>query len=103
MLDHALQFLPAQGSELMHEADPRVQLRVASQSFLKAGHANQHHAYLSTIVEVAQLLETGVLSRSASSTTSKSGGWLITVAFGSPYHVARAPRPSTVPHRLRTA
>src|SRR5437763_107370 len=32
-----------------------------------------------------------------------SGGWRRTVAFGSPYHVARAPMPSTVPHRLPTA
>ncbi len=58
MLDYALKFLAAKRPELMNEADPRVQLRVAGQSFLESGHADQHHAHLSTVVEVAQLLET---------------------------------------------
>src|SRR5207247_5252778 len=44
-----------------------------------------------------------VLRRSASSTTSRSGDCRTTAAFGSPYHVARAARPSTVPHTLLTA
>ena len=34
VLDHPLQFQPAQGSELMDEADPRVELRAAGESFL---------------------------------------------------------------------
>ena len=101
VLDHPLQFLPAQRSELVDEADPRVQLCVAGQSFLQTLHADEYHAHVATVVEVAQLL--AVLRRSASSTRSRSSGCRTTAAFGSPYHVARAPRPSTVPHRLLTA
>jgi hypothetical protein len=59
MLDDTLEFLPAQRVELMDEADTRVQLRVAGQAFLESRHADQHHAHLSTVVEVAQLLEAG--------------------------------------------
>ena len=57
VLDHPLQLLPAQGSELMHEAHPRVQLCVAGQPFLQTWHANEDDSNVSTVVKVAQLLE----------------------------------------------
>src|SRR5437764_9920127 len=41
----------------MHEADARVQLRVARQSLLKAGHPDAHQANPPTVVQIAQLLE----------------------------------------------
>jgi hypothetical protein len=36
-----------------------MELRVAGKSLLKARHADQHHAHVSAVVEVAQLLEAG--------------------------------------------
>ena len=57
VLDNPLQFQAAQGSELVDEADSRVQLRVAGESFLQTRHANEHDANISTIVEVAELFK----------------------------------------------
>jgi len=54
---HALQFPPAQGSELVDETHARVQLCVAGESFLQTRHANEHDANVSAIVEIAELFE----------------------------------------------
>ena len=41
----------------MDEADPRVQLGVAGESFLQTRHADEHHPDVSAIVELTELLE----------------------------------------------
>ncbi len=57
MLEHPLQFLAAQGSELVDEADPRVQLGVARESFPQTRHANKHHPHVAAVVEVTELFK----------------------------------------------
>jgi len=54
------------------EPDPAVELGVASQALVDAGHADQDHAQGVPVVVVPDLLEACVLSRSASSTMSSS-------------------------------
>ena len=41
----------------MDEADPRVQLRVAGESFLQTRHTNEHDSNVSAIVEVTELFK----------------------------------------------
>jgi hypothetical protein len=65
---------PPRARELVDEADPRVQLRVAREPLLEAGHADEHQTDVATIVHAAQLLEPSGLRRSASSTMTRSGG-----------------------------
>ena len=57
VLDNPLQFQAAQGSELVDEADSRVQLRVAGESFLQTRHTNEHDSNVSAIVEVTELFK----------------------------------------------
>jgi hypothetical protein len=58
-LDDRLQFLSGQWSEVMHEANSGIQLGVARQALLQTGHANPHKPDVATIIEVAELFETG--------------------------------------------
>jgi hypothetical protein len=62
-LNDTLQLSSAQGSKLVNEADARVQLCVACQTLLHAWHADEHQAHMAPIVEVAQLLESGAVTR----------------------------------------
>src|SRR5207302_4111880 len=54
---------------------PAVQLRVAGKSLLQAWHTDQHHANLSTVVEIAQLLEAGCFE-SVGFVHQEQVGWL---------------------------
>ena len=74
-LSHSLQFLSAQRPEVMHKADARARVLLAV-SVIQAA-AGKHQADMVAIVEIAYLLETGRLKRSASSTITRL--WLVSV------------------------
>jgi hypothetical protein len=65
-LQHEGELFCAEGPVFVDEADPAVQLRVAGEGLLDAGHADQDHAEVAAVVVVAELLE---------------GGWLEPVCF----------------------
>lgn len=53
------ELVAAQWPVFVREADSAVELRVAGEAFLDAGHADQDDAHLLAVVEVADLFETG--------------------------------------------
>lgn len=46
-----------ESTKLVYKADPRVELRKASQPFLKAGHPDEHHADATSVEDVSDLLK----------------------------------------------
>ena len=57
MLEDFLHLDVTQRPELMHEADPRVELRKAGDSLLDAGHADQDHAHETFVEDRAHLFQ----------------------------------------------
>jgi hypothetical protein len=60
-LQHEGELVCAEGPVFVNEADPAVQLRLAGEGLLYAGHADQDHAEVAAVVVVAELLEGGRL------------------------------------------
>lgn len=55
------EFIRSELAVLVGEADPAVELRVASEAFLDPGHADQDDAHVAMVEIVADLLEAGGL------------------------------------------
>lgn len=57
--DDGGELVAAEGSVFVSEADAAVELRVAGEAFLDAGHADEDDAHSVAVVEVADLFESG--------------------------------------------
>lgn len=58
LLQQGLDVSITEGPELVDEADPRKELRVAGHTLFDSGHADEHHAHATSIEDGAQLLQT---------------------------------------------